>query len=78
MEALFPYLAYILGAGIGVLILVCFVDGGSSKRQTQMRQPRQIYFPPGRPHAAPPGLTADEYPGVGLLHVPGSDQAKCL
>jgi hypothetical protein len=46
MEALFPYLAYILGAGIGVLILVCFVDVGSSKRRTQMRQPRQIYFPP--------------------------------
>ena len=46
MEPLLPYLTYILGAAIGVLILVCFVDKGSSKRQPPMREPRQIYFPP--------------------------------
>jgi len=46
MEAVIPYLVYILGAAIGILVLVCLVDGGSSRRQTQMREPRQIYFPP--------------------------------
>ena len=50
MEALLSYLAYILGAAIGVLLLVCLVDRDGSKRHPQMRQPRQFYYPDRTPH----------------------------
>ena len=41
MEALLHYLTYILGVGIAVLILVCLLDGGGARKDSQTRRPTQ-------------------------------------
>ena len=43
MALIFHYLPYILGAGLAVLILVCFFNGGGARKHIEPRRPKQIY-----------------------------------
>jgi len=44
MAMVFPYLPYILGAGLAALVLYCLFDGSSTRKPAGRERPRPAYY----------------------------------